>query len=523
MSCTMSEDIAGNGEGITDDSPLRLSRTEKCQQVSKLLGDKTVVLLRAPPYSGKSSLATLMRQCAPSYGYMAVYSISLLSFNNNSEMTLSEYFNKQTGASLDDLFLCQPPSRMDHKELVIIDETQKLYKKGNDMFWQQLKEHMNQDTRRNNACHFLLLSAYGESPMINSSGLFTGTPIQFTSFLDMSFMWLTNEEFTEMIQKYNSTSRGRQVLITDAIARYIFSQTNGHVGLVRETISSLDSHFFSHSSTKPNTSDLQRYLLSGPFMQSILETRAVSRREQSGFKLTDMEVDIITNVINSPNGHVDASLIHERKTAESQLVVSGILSRCADGLCFPAPVLQSIQINQLFATMTSVSISNMDCFIEETIARFKPSVLRDTGSTGSDGAIYERQFQCEFYRCAMAALGGSHGYCFPDVGRVFGSSGFLDFYVNSHLQWGVELVRNSDKLDEHAARFGPGGIYQNFPFKDYVILNFVEQESKRKHKPRFTKEVVVLHNASSTEVVLRRRIGRSTVDKTIKLLGDDLT
>jgi hypothetical protein len=53
----------------------------------------------------------------------------------------------------------------------------------------------------------------------------------------------------------------------------------------------------------------------------------------------------------------------------------------------------------------------------------------------------------------------------PDVGSVFGSVGFLDFYVN-----GVELLRQGDKMKEHAHRFVRGGQYKEIPLKEWQSL-----------------------------------------------------
>ena len=59
-----------------------------------------------------------------------------------------------------------------------------------------------------------------------------------------------------------------------------------------------------------------------------------------------------------------------------------------------------------------------------------------------------------------------------DVRAVFGAVGVLDFYVNGDLCWGVELLREGNKISKHAQRFGDGGDYENIPLKDWVILDF---------------------------------------------------
>ncbi|RUP43812.1 hypothetical protein BC936DRAFT_136697 [Jimgerdemannia flammicorona] len=77
----------------------------------------------------------------------------------------------------------------------------------------------------------------------------------------------------------------------------------------------------------------------------------------------------------------------------------------------------------------------------------------------------------EWYRTALTVVpvGASVS---PDVGSVFGSDGFLDFYVNGKgYSWGVELLREGDRMHGHARSFEPGGEYNKIPLTDYVIID----------------------------------------------------
>jgi len=40
----------------------------------------------------------------------------------------------------------------------------------------------------------------------------------------------------------------------------------------------------------------------------------------------------------------------------------------------------------------------------------------------------------------------------PDVGPVYGVTGYQDFYINNGLEWGVELMREGQKLDDRIKR-----------------------------------------------------------------------
>ena len=40
-----------------------------------------------------------------------------------------------------------------------------------------------------------------------------------------------------------------------------------------------------------------------------------------------------------------------------------------------------------------------------------------------------------------------------DVGPIFGSAGFLNFYVNGNCCWGIKLTCKGSLLKKHAERF----------------------------------------------------------------------
>jgi hypothetical protein len=67
--------------------------------------------------------------------------------------------------------------------------------------------------------------------------------------------------------------------------------------------------------------------------------------------------------------------------------------------------------------------------------------------------------------------------CHPDVGAIYGSRGFLDFYINGEQKWGFELLRNGDKLQRHIDRFAiESGIYTNIPLTDYAAVDFYQTD-----------------------------------------------
>ena len=97
------------------------------------------------------------------------------------------------------------------------------------------------------------------------------------------------------------------------------------------------------------------------------------------------------------------------------------------------------------------------------------------------------------------------------------SAGFLDFYINRDLCWGVELIREGDRLLKHAQRFEKGGDYENIPLKDWAIIDF-------RHHTKQVKEMkknfwYVLYDDNYKYVTIKRR---DQEDKVLALHGDNL-
>ncbi len=59
-----------------------------------------------------------------------------------------------------------------------------------------------------------------------------------------------------------------------------------------------------------------------------------------------------------------------------------------------------------------------------------------------------------------------------DVGPMFGSSEFLDFYINRSHSWRIELLWEGDRLQEYANQFETDGTYSDISLKKWVVLDF---------------------------------------------------
>ena len=79
----------------------------------------------------------------------------------------------------------------------------------------------------------------------------------------------------------------------------------------------------------------------------------------------------------------------------------------------------------------------------------------------------EAQYQDELYRCCHAFSEGSL-LTLPEFGTAKGRA---DFYVPAK-RWGIELLREGDRLASHWGRFSEKGSYTEIlPLTDYIIVD----------------------------------------------------
>ncbi|KAF7361247.1 hypothetical protein MSAN_01156800 [Mycena sanguinolenta] len=93
----------------------------------------------------------------------------------------------------------------------------------------------------------------------------------------------------------------------------------------------------------------------------------------------------------------------------------------------------------------------------------------------SAGAMVQPARQSQSPGWVSTVTGGRGVWLSPEFGTGK-TSGRLDFFVMGSKKWGIELLRKGDSLEDHLARFKPGGAYYGWiergTMQDYVVLNF---------------------------------------------------
>ena len=97
----------------------------------------------------------------------------------------------------------------------------------------------------------------------------------------------------------------------------------------------------------------------------------------------------------------------------------------------------------------------------------------------------EAQWQDEFYRAAITATKGLVRLT-PEFGSARGAQpvGRIDFFIPS-VKWGIEIIRDGQNLNQHDARFQPGGAYHSWMnaghMNSYILLDFRQSIPQKPH------------------------------------------
>jgi len=110
----------------------------------------------------------------------------------------------------------------------------------------------------------------------------------------------------------------------------------------------------------------------------------------------------------------------------------------------------------------------------------------------------------EFYRCATAVLPKDY-FISPDVGSTLGvKDGLADFYVNSNLQWIVEVLQEGSDIDKHYKRFTEGP-YKQISSKDWILVDFCA-EGKNIQIHGYEKMLHVCYNPEFTKATVKKYV-----------------
>jgi len=222
----------------------------------------------------------------------------------------------------------------------------------------------------------------------------------------------------------------------------------------------------------------KQYLCSYPFCANLAAYRGMPTFED------DQENIILKNVVLNTSIRITKGSTQAKVIANLQKI--GILTVLddEDEFQFASPLVTHVVAAHLFRASYEYpkrDITYIDDFLFLCLERLSPNFLSKSKGKSANEILLERTWQMEFYRVATSCL-PNNVFVSPDVGHVFGATGYLDFYVNDNKQWAIELTREGKDLDEHIERFGENGEYYEIPNKDWAVLDFRAAKPQEKNE-----------------------------------------
>ena len=474
-------------EGLPDaDQKPVIYRSALVKKISDTMKNQMSLLVTSPSFTGKTSLANLMYNHWQQNG-KTVHYISFARYESGQD--LDEYFMRRLGQCIDYV--------MRSTGYLILDETQNIY--SHPTFWGALKSG-------EQVSKVLAFGVFG----LSTAG-YDRSPSQFQKKWYYDDVKFTDEECMQLVESFKQYKpTAREILIPEILGD-LFQFLNNHPGLVYLALHTVCYEFTCTPYNARGIADIRLLIAKGDLLFELFKARCFVMKYEKITQMLGIETDRIMHMlVMNASIPLDDGLLDIHRSGIC------IADRTERTLKFSSEIMRVFYRDLYFKAIYGVCGSNViSSWTNETVLTllkrilelFNPQVFVSNQSRGRDGRRYECIYQDEFYRCCYLLAPSK---CHPDVGVIYGSRGFLDFYIDGEQQWGFELLRNGDKLQGHIDRFDlASGRYADIPLVDYAVVDFYETDTtvhvndKKYYKVVFSKDFKMIqlsHNGVVEEI-----------------------
>ncbi|OJD14254.1 hypothetical protein AJ78_05383 [Emergomyces pasteurianus Ep9510] len=515
-----SEDVTSKPEEESE-TPLRIPndicpRQKTVCRLAELIENYTVIHVRGTPSSGKSTLAYLLHHYYKSKGKKSILQwawsgkdpaivacVKLYNDTFNTSITTSDFYHDTNDT------------------VYIIDEAQTSYTDFE--FWFGI---LKTQSGRGQGPKFCLFASYG-SPVTGAEAAFNSTPVFFgqpqrVSLLPSSNpfssgigLFYTMDEFEDALTRLARRPELPPFAITSNASMYLYRITNGHpaglhalVARVLDVYHSQLKHQLIKEIDEPHivaAIDDERatfnFLTSYPIFRSFPRSKYLTPDSSKALNRTLMNGSIPFDEADQGIKlcykfgwlHTEALDLHGNNTV------------CV----FPSRIHEKFVETFLSDNSKSFPIEQyptIESLCSRVLHKFSKGQLQEAckGRILVSGAKQnpEAQFQHEFYRAFKSLVHPNVGISSEWSGCA---GGRVDFVIVGP-KWGIELLRDGDRLAEHLDRFSDTGKYSTWikagQLMDWLILDCRHSLPKPTAIP-YSKlwRVVFKNNYSSMEIL----------------------
>ena len=278
-------------------------RYETVKKTKDILDEENIVMIRAPPYIGKSVLLSLLKD------YLLFQNMNQKVYIINGRLFKYRYDNKSKHFNQ---FWKEETAGIDYETMlkqncyILIDDSQNLFNVNPD-FWSQIKDIM---IKSKHPTKILLTSQYGDCP------------ITIKTLLDHKHILLTNNEYHEVLDNYNIRRLESKPFISDTSKGYIIRSTDQHVGLLIDTLDIIKNYY---ANKQPDDGVILMF-----FMTKFIGSFTISRILPPGNELhkyfKSPYIDILKGILNSWKYHVE----YVNSPRIQELLIEGIVTQTHD-------------------------------------------------------------------------------------------------------------------------------------------------------------------------------------------------
>lgn len=312
---------------------------------------------------------------------------------------------------------------------------------------------------------------------------------------------LNEDEAEDVVERYASAalSSNMAVILTRELKQGLFACSNGHVGLLTSLTRMLQDtpEFYEHVRTGSTVdwTTARRILFRKPlvFFNSLkvspfgrgLPPEEILQHPSAAavFKVAITCDGLYKSQFRTENEELKQALkwiwqngwLHAEKSYNDIRYV--FASQIHRWFCHTLFTMRVPDNNIIYTTPLQLAI--------HAITKFQPSQLAmPPRSRAVEGNVLplEDQYQKEFYRCLFPILDG-HFVLSPEfVVKAGPKGGTIDFLI-AEKKWGLELLRERDRLVEHMRRFEQHGQYYSMlksgEMEQYIVLDFTNTAPKK--------------------------------------------
>lgn len=341
---------------------------------------------------------------------------------------------------------------------VLIDDAQNAYSPEYERFWQFVVKHPHGNT------HILIATTYDLRT--------EGSPVVFYSMQHFSELGLTSDECDQLFVALSRAGTSKELFFAqwDRYKAELAELGRGHIGVFTQGIRMLQLEWTNTPRSQTPSEDTALGMLRGQDYLTHLKRCYPGKKE-----LTPAQHGRVLDAIMG--GAAEAMDADEGASSEVQrLQHGGVMA--SDGGGFTCRAATSYYINCLFpGRATGPPPTSIEALVVETVKTMSASRLR-TAKDQDDKFAKEAAFQQMFFVGLATPLPPSScvisekSTFIPDASGESVLSGELDSYINSDLQWALELVRKGDKIGGHLERFNAvKGKYREVNPRAYLVVD----------------------------------------------------